>query len=402
MAWLALIVEPGDGLLAAARAVHRRRRRRLDGDPAAQNSVVGAVATDAIGKAAGVNSMMRELGGVFGIAVAVAVFAAAGSYASAPAFTDGFGPAIFVAAAWPSLGAIAGLGAARGADRQPRCTRSEPCPRSNPRAGAEHGGAQTAHTINNESGGHAMRQVMVRYRVKPDRVEENERLVRAVYEELRSDGAHRASLRDFKLDDGVSFVHIASVESEDGDNPLCRVKAFQEFQREIADRTDERPVVTATRADRLIPPHGRADGALSPTMPPPSSNPLVHLELHTGDLPRAGAFYAGLCGWRPEWIARGRRLLSLTRPGPQLRRRHRRVHGAPPHLAPLRGGRRHRRGHRPRGQARGSGAPGPARGPRRMAQRRDHAGGWGDRLLAAEGTGLAWTRRCIPPGRRRR
>ena len=29
-----------------------------------------------------------------------------------------------------------------------------------------------------------MRQVMVRYKVKPDRVEENEQLVRAVYEEL--------------------------------------------------------------------------------------------------------------------------------------------------------------------------------------------------------------------------
>ena len=30
--------------------------------------------------------------------------------------------------------------------------------------------------------------------------------------------------------------------------------------------------------------------------------PLVHLELHTGDLPRACAFYAGLCDWRPERI----------------------------------------------------------------------------------------------------
>ena len=32
------------------------------------------------------------------------------------------------------------------------------------------------------------------------------------------------------------------------------------------------------------------------------SNPVVHLELHTGDLPRACAFYARLCGWRPERI----------------------------------------------------------------------------------------------------
>jgi predicted enzyme related to lactoylglutathione lyase len=32
-------------------------------------------------------------------------------------------------------------------------------------------------------------------------------------------------------------------------------------------------------------------------------SPLVHLELHTGNLARACAFYAGLCGWRPERVA---------------------------------------------------------------------------------------------------
>jgi hypothetical protein len=51
---------------------------------------------------------MRELGGVFGIAVAVAVFAAAGSYASPQAFVDGFGPALVVAAGLAVVAAIAG------------------------------------------------------------------------------------------------------------------------------------------------------------------------------------------------------------------------------------------------------------------------------------------------------
>jgi EmrB/QacA subfamily drug resistance transporter len=76
--------------------------------PAAQNSVVGSVAFEAIGKAAGTNSMMRELGGVFGIAIAVAVFAGAGSYLSPSAFTDGFGPAMVVCAALALIGAAAG------------------------------------------------------------------------------------------------------------------------------------------------------------------------------------------------------------------------------------------------------------------------------------------------------
>src|SRR5919204_661919 len=67
--------------------------------PAAQNSVVASVADDVIGKAAGANSMMRELGGVFGVAVAGAVFAAAGSYAPPSAFVEGFHPPILLGAA---------------------------------------------------------------------------------------------------------------------------------------------------------------------------------------------------------------------------------------------------------------------------------------------------------------
>jgi EmrB/QacA subfamily drug resistance transporter len=77
--------------------------------PAAQNSVVGSVGLESVGKAAGVNSMMRELGGVFGLAVAVAVFAGVGGYASATDFLDGFAPAIGVAAALSLAGAVAGL-----------------------------------------------------------------------------------------------------------------------------------------------------------------------------------------------------------------------------------------------------------------------------------------------------
>ena|SRR5437899_3193308 len=37
-------------------------------------------------------------------------------------------------------------------------------------------------------------------------------------------------------------------------------------------------------------------------MPRGASNQVVHLELHTGDLAHARAFYAELCGWRAERI----------------------------------------------------------------------------------------------------
>jgi predicted enzyme related to lactoylglutathione lyase len=41
---------------------------------------------------------------------------------------------------------------------------------------------------------------------------------------------------------------------------------------------------------------------MNQTMTPLRPNPVVHLELHTGDLPRARDLYAELCGWRPERI----------------------------------------------------------------------------------------------------
>jgi EmrB/QacA subfamily drug resistance transporter len=107
MAWLALIAEPGmtySQMLAPFIVAGVGVSMAI---PAAQNSVVGSVAMEAIGKAAGANSMMRELGGVFGIAIAVAVFAAAGSYVSPLGFTDGFTPAILVAAGLSLAGAAA-------------------------------------------------------------------------------------------------------------------------------------------------------------------------------------------------------------------------------------------------------------------------------------------------------
>jgi EmrB/QacA subfamily drug resistance transporter len=109
MGWLALIAEPGLGYTEMLAPFVVAGVGVSMAIPAAQNSVVGSIGSDAIGKAAGANTMMRELGGVFGIAIVVAVFAAAGSYASPAAFTDGFGPAIGVAAALSLVGAIAGL-----------------------------------------------------------------------------------------------------------------------------------------------------------------------------------------------------------------------------------------------------------------------------------------------------
>jgi MFS family permease len=109
MAWLALIADPGmaySEMLAPFIVAGIGVSMAI---PAAQNSVVGSVSLESIGKAAGANSMMRELGGVFGIAVVVAVFASTGGYDSPAAFVDGFGPAIGVGAGLALIGALASL-----------------------------------------------------------------------------------------------------------------------------------------------------------------------------------------------------------------------------------------------------------------------------------------------------
>jgi predicted enzyme related to lactoylglutathione lyase len=41
---------------------------------------------------------------------------------------------------------------------------------------------------------------------------------------------------------------------------------------------------------------------IAETMAMPHAHPVVHLELHTGDLPRAAALYEELCGWRRQRI----------------------------------------------------------------------------------------------------
>jgi EmrB/QacA subfamily drug resistance transporter len=74
--------------------------------PAVTKAVVGGVAMADIGKASGAFSTMRQLGGAFGVAILVAVFAGAGDYGSASAFSDGFVPAIGAAGGLALAGTI--------------------------------------------------------------------------------------------------------------------------------------------------------------------------------------------------------------------------------------------------------------------------------------------------------
>ncbi len=77
--------------------------------PATQNAILGAVAAHEVGKASGTFNTFRFLGGVFGIAILAAVFAQAGGFGSAQAFSNGFARAIGVSGILSLVAAVAGL-----------------------------------------------------------------------------------------------------------------------------------------------------------------------------------------------------------------------------------------------------------------------------------------------------
>ncbi|HEY0991991.1 MAG TPA: hypothetical protein VGD80_33295 [Kofleriaceae bacterium] len=87
-----------------------------------------------------------------------------------------------------------------------------------------------------------MRRVMVRYKVKPDRAADNERYIKAVFAQLDRDRPDGIRYATFRQGDGVSFIHIASVETADGANPLTALAAFRDFTAQIKDRCEEPPV----------------------------------------------------------------------------------------------------------------------------------------------------------------
>ena len=86
----------------------------------------------------------------------------------------------------------------------------------------------------------AVGNVVVRYKLWPDRVEENERLVKAVYEQLRQEkpeGVHYATV---KLPDGLTFMHLV-FDVETTSRELNKLDAFKAFSAEVASRCEEPP-----------------------------------------------------------------------------------------------------------------------------------------------------------------
>jgi EmrB/QacA subfamily drug resistance transporter len=82
------------------------------------NVVLSAVRPEEEGKSSGANNAIRELGGVFGVAVLASIFAHAGGYRTADTFTDGMSVAVYAGAAVVAAGALAAFLIPRRSRRQ--------------------------------------------------------------------------------------------------------------------------------------------------------------------------------------------------------------------------------------------------------------------------------------------
>jgi hypothetical protein len=83
---------------------------------------------------------------------------------------------------------------------------------------------------------------VVRYKTKADRADENQAFIEKVFAELAAEHPDGLRYMTVRLADGVSFVHVASVETADGVNPLTTTAAFGAFQQDIADRLEDGPI----------------------------------------------------------------------------------------------------------------------------------------------------------------
>jgi MFS family permease len=109
LGWVALIAEPGMGYLELGIALTVAGVGTSLCYPTVANAVMGSVPAEEAGVASGTNSSLRELGGVFGVAVLAAAFTHRGVYASPAAFVDGFKPALLAGAALTAAGLIAAV-----------------------------------------------------------------------------------------------------------------------------------------------------------------------------------------------------------------------------------------------------------------------------------------------------
>lgn len=87
-----------------------------------------------------------------------------------------------------------------------------------------------------------MKATVVRYQVKVDRADENQALIEAVFADLEEREPEGFTYKVFRLEDGISFIHVVIEHDIDAPDLLQAVPAFQAFVAGIAERCDVPPL----------------------------------------------------------------------------------------------------------------------------------------------------------------
>ena len=109
LAWLAVAASPGSTFIELAAPFALAGVGMAGVFAPSASALLSVVSPQRAGQASGTNNAIREIGGVFGVAVMSTIFAGSGSFASPQAFVDGFTPALWVGAAVVGAGALVAL-----------------------------------------------------------------------------------------------------------------------------------------------------------------------------------------------------------------------------------------------------------------------------------------------------
>jgi hypothetical protein len=87
-----------------------------------------------------------------------------------------------------------------------------------------------------------MTTTVVRYQAKPERADENQKLIEAVFAELEERQPEGFTYKVFRLEDGVSFIHVVVEHDVENPDSLQAVPAFGAFVASIGERCDIPPL----------------------------------------------------------------------------------------------------------------------------------------------------------------
>lgn len=88
-------------------------------------------------------------------------------------------------------------------------------------------------------------QVLIRYEIAPQHVEEHLSLLQQVFDELREAAIPAFGYAAYQLEDGVTFLEL--LDSDQGPAPLARVPAFARYRATLDARCTVPPAMTELR-----------------------------------------------------------------------------------------------------------------------------------------------------------